>query len=145
MKPRRATGSTIPAYSACQRGGPRGRSTIPDGTVTRSFVIIITTPADAEIVELHSRMLVILEPADWAGAGRLDSRRPGSSFLRRLPIRPSARAAARRQYDAAKIDKAVTTHDPRPSYPSRSRSRVVRGAVAQPDQSVLDGHSFEAI
>jgi putative SOS response-associated peptidase YedK len=36
----------------------------PDGTVTRSFAII-TTAANAEIAELHDRMPVILEPADW--------------------------------------------------------------------------------
>ena len=36
----------------------------PDGNVTRSFTII-TTAANAEIAELHDRMPVILEPADW--------------------------------------------------------------------------------
>ena len=36
----------------------------PDGTVTRSFAII-TAAANAEIAELHDRMPVILEPADW--------------------------------------------------------------------------------
>jgi putative SOS response-associated peptidase YedK len=36
----------------------------PDGTVTRSFAVI-TTAANTEIAELHDRMPVILEPADW--------------------------------------------------------------------------------
>ena len=35
-----------------------------DGTVTRSFAII-TTAANADVAELHDRMPVILEPADW--------------------------------------------------------------------------------
>jgi putative SOS response-associated peptidase YedK len=37
----------------------------PDGNVTRSFTII-TTNAGRDVVELHERMPVILEPADWA-------------------------------------------------------------------------------
>jgi putative SOS response-associated peptidase YedK len=36
----------------------------PDETVTRSFTIMITTP-NAEMAELHNRMPVILEEADW--------------------------------------------------------------------------------
>ena len=36
----------------------------PDGNVTRSFTII-TTDASADVVDLHDRMPVILEPADW--------------------------------------------------------------------------------
>jgi putative SOS response-associated peptidase YedK len=41
----------------------------PDGTVTRSFVII-TTDANPDVAELHDRMPVILEPNDlpvWLG------------------------------------------------------------------------------
>jgi putative SOS response-associated peptidase YedK len=36
----------------------------PDQTVTRSFVIMTTTP-NAEMAELHDRMPVILEQPDW--------------------------------------------------------------------------------
>ncbi|MGA3400946.1 MAG: SOS response-associated peptidase [Acetobacteraceae bacterium] len=36
----------------------------PDSTVLRSFTIV-TTHASAEMAPLHSRMPVILEPADW--------------------------------------------------------------------------------
>ena len=36
----------------------------PDGTVTRTFTII-TTHANETVGELHDRMPVILEPADW--------------------------------------------------------------------------------
>jgi putative SOS response-associated peptidase YedK len=36
----------------------------PDETVTRTFTIMTTTP-NAEMAELHNRMPVILEEADW--------------------------------------------------------------------------------
>jgi putative SOS response-associated peptidase YedK len=36
----------------------------PDGEIVRTFAII-TTAANAEMAELHDRMPVILEPADW--------------------------------------------------------------------------------
>jgi putative SOS response-associated peptidase YedK len=36
----------------------------PDGNATRSFAII-TTDANPDVAELHDRMPVILEPADW--------------------------------------------------------------------------------
>jgi putative SOS response-associated peptidase YedK len=36
----------------------------PDETVTRSFVIMTTTP-NAEMSELHDRMPVILDQQDW--------------------------------------------------------------------------------
>jgi putative SOS response-associated peptidase YedK len=36
----------------------------PHGRVTRSFAII-TTASNADMAELHDRMPVILEPADW--------------------------------------------------------------------------------
>jgi len=36
----------------------------PDGNVTRSFAII-TTNASPAVADLHERMPVILEPADW--------------------------------------------------------------------------------
>ena len=37
----------------------------PDGKVTRSFTII-TADAGTDVAELHDRMPVILEPADWS-------------------------------------------------------------------------------
>jgi putative SOS response-associated peptidase YedK len=37
----------------------------PDGAVLRTFTIV-TTSASAELTPLHSRMPVILEPADWS-------------------------------------------------------------------------------
>jgi putative SOS response-associated peptidase YedK len=36
-----------------------------DGTVTRSYTIV-TTNANGNVVDLHNRMPVILEPADWS-------------------------------------------------------------------------------
>ncbi len=36
----------------------------PEGEIVRSFVIV-TTPANAEMAEVHDRMPAILEPADW--------------------------------------------------------------------------------
>ncbi len=44
----------------------------PDGTVSRTFAII-TTDASPDGAELHARMPVILEPADWpAWLGELE-------------------------------------------------------------------------
>jgi putative SOS response-associated peptidase YedK len=37
----------------------------PDDTVTRSFAIVTTTPNADDVAELHNRMPVSLEPADW--------------------------------------------------------------------------------
>src|SRR5262245_23949721 len=43
-----------------------------DGAVTRSFTIV-TTNANADVADLHSRMPVILEPEDWpAWLGEVD-------------------------------------------------------------------------
>jgi putative SOS response-associated peptidase YedK len=36
----------------------------PDGEIWRTFAIV-TTGANAQMAELHDRMPVILEPADW--------------------------------------------------------------------------------
>jgi len=45
----------------------------PDGTVTRSYTII-TTSANSDVADLHIRMPVILEPADWAAwLGEVDA------------------------------------------------------------------------
>ncbi len=45
----------------------------PDGTVLRTFAII-TTGAGPDVAELHDRMPVILEPADWpAWLGEVES------------------------------------------------------------------------
>ncbi len=63
-----------------------------DGTVTRSFAII-TTDASPDVAELHDRMPVILEPADWpAWLGEVEGD-PGSLLhpaphgtLRRWPV-----------------------------------------------------------
>ncbi len=45
----------------------------PDGSILRTFTIV-TTQASAEMSPLHSRMPVILEPADWpAWLGEVDA------------------------------------------------------------------------
>ncbi len=49
----------------------------PDGSVMRTFAII-TTAAGPDVVELHDRMPVILEAADW---------RPGLVRWRAIPPR----------------------------------------------------------
>jgi putative SOS response-associated peptidase YedK len=41
-----------------------GRHQWPDGTVLRTFTIIITN-ANGMMAELHDRIPVILEPEDW--------------------------------------------------------------------------------
>jgi putative SOS response-associated peptidase YedK len=55
----------------------------PDGNVTRSFTIV-TTNASPDVAELHDRMPVILEPADWAvWLGQVEGDLP--SLLHPLP------------------------------------------------------------
>lgn len=45
----------------------------PYGEIERSFAII-TTPANAEMVPLHDRMPLVLEPRDWpAWLGEVDA------------------------------------------------------------------------
>lgn len=77
----------------------------PDGNVTRSFTII-TTNAGPDVAELHDRMPVILEPADWAvWLGEM----PGDLALL---LHPSpARNAAR----VARGSHLVSPFDQRPS------------------------------
>lgn len=56
----------------------------PDGSVLRTFTVI-TTAANAGVAELHDRMPLILEPADWpVWLGETDglSRHAASSIAR---------------------------------------------------------------
>ena len=62
----------------------------PDGNVTRSFAII-TTDASPDVAELHDRMPVILEPADWPVWLGEQPDHPGSL------LRPTPAGTLRRQ------------------------------------------------
>jgi putative SOS response-associated peptidase YedK len=64
----------------------------PDGDVTRTFTII-TTDANAKLAELHDRMPVVLEEADWSvwlgeaeGDPKLLLRPPQEEALRLWPV-----------------------------------------------------------
>ena len=80
----------------------------PDETVTRFFTIITTTP-NTEMAELHSRMPVILEPADfpaWLGETDGDAAPllypSADGTLRTWPV--SKRVGSPRNNDAALIE-----------------------------------------
>jgi putative SOS response-associated peptidase YedK len=85
----------------------------PDGTITRSYTII-TTNANADIAELHSRMPVILEPADWAAWLGEASADPGALLhpsadgtLRFWPV--NKRVGAPRNNDEALLEPVAQT------------------------------------
>jgi putative SOS response-associated peptidase YedK len=80
----------------------------PDETVTRSYTIV-TTSANPDIAQLHSRMPVILEPADWpAWLGEVDAdpaallRPSPDGTLRSWPV--SRRVNTPRNNDAALLE-----------------------------------------
>jgi putative SOS response-associated peptidase YedK len=80
----------------------------PDETVTRSYTIV-TTSANPDIAQLHSRMPVILEPADWAAwLGEVDAdpaallRSSPDGTLRSWPV--SRRVNTPRNNDAALLE-----------------------------------------
>lgn len=82
----------------------------PTGEVTRTYAIITTTPS-AEVAELHNRMPVILEPADWpAWLGEVDAE--PADLLRPAPDgtlrtwRVSRRVNTPRNNDAALVEAA---------------------------------------
>jgi putative SOS response-associated peptidase YedK len=85
----------------------------PDGTITRSYTII-TTNANSDVAELHSRMPVILEPADWAswlGEVNVDPgtllHPSGDGTLRFWPV--NKRVGSPRNNDAALLEPTEAT------------------------------------
>ena len=80
----------------------------PEGMVTRSYTIITTTP-NAEMVDLHNRMPVILEPDDWpAWLGEVEAdpatllHPSPDGTLRTWPV--SKRVGSPRNNDAALLE-----------------------------------------
>jgi putative SOS response-associated peptidase YedK len=92
----------------------------PDETVTRSFTIMTTT-LNAEMAELHNRMPVILEEADWPlWLGEIDSdhsallRSAEDGLLRTWPVdrrvgSPRNRVGSPRNNDADLITRIADT------------------------------------